>query len=403
MTLEAIVFDYKTLFHWSAAVTSEMNAALDWAKANGLRICVLSTDPMDVRARCAEYGYPQPDLHIQQADIRSAKKRGSPDWIDAVAAGLQVLNHELLYVGCTSMDWRTAINSGVLFLHAKWVGPNPETCLVIDSPRDITTHASQFLMQTPRFSFSFDDPGRKLALRCLLPAGAVLPVNGVNSSFSLQDVFTYHKPIAVGGTRASDLLTYHAISSLYVEGMLPTGALFCVYPSSKVGKLSEELEQFVKPAASMVHGYYKDDLLVRAAEAPDTSLARWQARRDGRASGISIANQVQTVHLGIRYRTKIRGKTVIIFDDFTTTGASLEWARNLFVAAGADRVIALTIGKYSSRYSTYDLRPGVTIDPFKMSALTVNDFDEVTHSLAENIANPRLMADLFDRAVTDSP
>lgn len=95
-------------------------------------------------------------------------------------------------------------------------------------------------------------------------------------------------------------------------------------------------------------------------------------------------------------------KAVIVFDDFTTTGSSLEWARNLFVAAGARQVIALTIGKYSSRYATYDPNPGVSIDPFVLSTLGLSDFTELTHQLPEGSANSSKMADLFNREINDS-
>ncbi|MEU8659046.1 phosphoribosyltransferase [Actinoplanes philippinensis] len=401
MTVKAIVFDYKTLFSRDPTVIAEMQVVLRWAQDCGLRICILTTDPMDVGTSCTQHGYPAPDLHVQQADIPGRKNRGSPAWIDVVTSGLAVANHDLLYVGSTSMDWRTAINSGVFYFHAKWCGPNRDTCIVIESPRDIAGHITQFLMPEPRFSFRYDDPGRKLALRSLLPASATLPAGPPSGSFKLQDVFTYHRAIAVGQSKASNMLTFHAISSLYVEGMLPKGSLFCVYPGSKVGKLSEELEQFVKPAASLVHGYYKDDLLVRAVEAPDTSLARVRARSAGLPSPVSIENQIRTVHLGAKYRGRVKDKTVIVFDDFTTTGASLEWARNLFVAAGAHQVIALTIGKYSTRYSTHDPKPGVSVDPFTLSTLGLNDFTEITHHLPEDSTNPSKMANLFNREIND--
>ncbi|MFI7306983.1 hypothetical protein ACIBM8_27575 [Micromonospora aurantiaca] len=401
MTVKAIVFDYKTMFSRETAVIAEMQAILWWARDCGLRVCILTTDAMAVSTLCAQHGYPEPDLHVQQADVPQRKNRGSHLWIDVVAAGLGVANHDLLYVGSTSMDWRTAINSGVFYLHANWCRPNREKCFVIESPRDIAGYITQFLMPGPRFSFRYDDPGRKLALRSVLPASATLPASSPTGSFKLQDVFTYHKSIGVGQSKASDMLTFHAISSLYVEGMLPKGAYFCVYPSSKVGKLSEELEQFVKPAASLVHGYYKDDLLIRAAEAPDTSLARVNARRAGLPSPVSIANQIHTVHLGPSYRYKVKDKTVIVFDDFTTTGSSLEWARNLFVAAGARQVIALTIGKYSTRYATYDPKPGVSIDPFTLSTLGLHDFTELTHQLPEDSGNSSKMVELFNREIND--
>jgi hypothetical protein len=59
---------------------------------------------------------------------------------------------------------------------------------------------------------------------------------------------------------------------------------------------------------------------------------------------------------------------VIVFDDFTTEGKSIEWARTLLTSAQAEQVIALTIGKYgASRHTAYQLPPGTTIDPHKVS------------------------------------
>ncbi|MER5915716.1 hypothetical protein ABT124_36130 [Streptomyces sp. NPDC001982] len=65
---------------------------------------------------------------------------------------------------------------------------------------------------------------------------------------------------------------------------------------------------------------------------------------------------------------------MIVFDDFTTEGTSVEWARTLLDEVGAAQVIALTIGKYPSRHIVYRLRSGVTIDPFTTNDVTLADF-----------------------------
>ncbi|MFG3064842.1 hypothetical protein ACGFYM_40840 [Streptomyces sp. NPDC048231] len=44
---------------------------------------------------------------------------------------------------------------------------------------------------------------------------------------------------------------------------------------------------------------------------------------------ISIGAQARTVRINPKYRGKLKGKTVIVFDDFTTEGKSIEWARTL--------------------------------------------------------------------------
>ena len=119
----------------------------------------------------------------------------------------------------------------------------------------------------------------------------------------------------------------------------------------------------------MVGSYYREDLLERVTQAPDTSLERVKRNR-GQVStaDISIAAQARTVRINPKYQDKLTGKTVIVFDDFTTEGKSVEWARTLLTSAKAAQVIALTIGKYgASRHTAYQLPTGTTINPHTVS------------------------------------
>lgn len=403
MTLKAVIFDYKSIFGGGATV--QIRDLLLWLRQNGLLTCVFSTDPMDVAAAAQQGGYPAPDAYVNRADVPGGKNRGSPAWTDAAQARLNVERHEMLYIGCTALDWRTAINSAVFYLHAGWTGPQPPatTSITASEPRDVLIFASHYLMQAPRWSFRLDDVTRRVSLRCLLPAGAVLPSTSPAPTFKLQDVFTYSRDVRVGANSARDLLVLHTVSSLYVEGLLAKNAYFCVYPSSAQGKISEELEQYVRPAASLVHGYYKQNLLVRVVDAPDTSLARVRARNTGTSANISISTQASTVRVGETFRGKLAGRTVIVFDDFTTTGMSLEWARILLQAAGAAHVVLLTIGKYSTSYMGYEPRPPATIDPFQTSTLPPGGFSEHSQQLHVQVGNDALLADLFARSIRDEP
>ena len=167
----------------------------------------------------------------------------------------------------------------------------------------------------------------------------------------------------------------HVLANAYLEGLLAGSSYFCVYPGSKPGKLNQQLSGYLDKAAAIVHGYHKDDLLVRAVEAPDTSLLRYRARQSGTTANISIATQATTVHLGSAYRGRLVGKTVIVFDDFTTHGMSLEWARLLLKAGGATRAVMLTVGKYGTAHTSFDLQDDVGFDPFALNVgLTVADF-----------------------------
>lgn len=378
MTVKAIIFDYKTLlFAPGSSAAAESRALLDWLHVCGLRWCLFSTDPLSSSQQAAftSAGYPRPDEHIRKADIPSGKNRGSPDWIDVATARMAVARHELLYVGSTALDWRTAINSGVLYLHARWAGPVPPgtTSLTAPSPADVQEFLELFLLHSPRWSYTLD--GSDSTLRSLLPASATLPCTRPGRAFKLQDVFTYDRSIRVGDDDARDLLMLFVLVNAYLEGLLEPHSYFCVYPGSKRGTLSAQLRGYLGKAAALAHGYYREDLLIRASDAPDTSLARYQARQAGTRANVSIATQATTVHLGGGYRGKLASKTVIVFDDFTTDGMSLEWSRLLLAAGGAKRVVLLTVGKYGTTHTRYELKPGKRIDPYTPNtSLTEADF-----------------------------
>jgi phosphoglycolate phosphatase-like HAD superfamily hydrolase len=115
VTLKAVIFDYKTMFSQDVVTTQQVRDLLLHLAARDVQVCIFSTDPLDVSSAAQERGYPMPAAYVNRADVAGAKNRGSPLWIDAAQDRLGVERHELLYVGCTSLDWRTAINSAVFY------------------------------------------------------------------------------------------------------------------------------------------------------------------------------------------------------------------------------------------------------------------------------------------------
>lgn len=110
---------------------------------------------------------------------------------------------------------------------------------------------------------------------------ANLPRTANGERFTLKDVFTYDRSIQLGKADARDLLMLFVLANAYLEGLLQPNSFFCVCPGSKRGALSTQLRGYLGNAASLVRGYYKEDLLVRASDSPDTSLERWRASRSG--------------------------------------------------------------------------------------------------------------------------
>ena len=170
----------------------------------------------------------------------------------------------------------------------------------------------------------------------------------------------------------------------------PRVAGSAVYPSHNVGKISLSLAQFLEPAAKFFHGFFKEDLLIRAAQAPDTSLARVNGQP------VLFTHQANTVHVNPAHKGKINGKTVIVFDDFTTDGMGLEWARLSLKAAGAAKVICMTVGKFPKRHRVHRAyNPGI-ITPFRLGQYAENQFTYVEHAMSSDNAGKQTTCRMFE-------
>lgn len=369
MSVRAVIFDAGVLLGARRSVIGELTELLAKLRELEILVAVFSTEPVDVNGLLDTWGQPAADLQLTRDDV--GKNKGSPAWIDKACAELEVSRHELIYVGDSDLDWRTAINSAVMYFHAEWAGrPIRRPGFRAQSPNELWHDLSHFFLQPPRWQYRIDD-GHSTHIRALLNATTTLsnqvsPTGEVTQRFTLQQIFTYERDIRVGGVPAKALLMWHAISSLYLEGLVPPGVLIASYPSHKAGKLEGILDDWLTPAAKVFHGWYTSDLLVRATEAPDTSRLRWQ----GKAATPEM--QMSTVHINPDYQRRLRDKTVILLDDFTTDGTSLEWGKSLLQAAGVARVILVTIGKYGQmqpiRHRSFRLKPGIVINPFESTS-----------------------------------
>jgi len=128
--------------------------------------------------------------------------------------------------------------------------------------------ATHFLLRPPRWEYVLDVPEKGVHVRSLLNASAVLAASAPKNEFRLQDVLTYEIEVRVGNIPAQNLLLLHALSSLLLEGLIPRNPAVAVYPSSTPGRASPVLQIFLELAASFYHGYFREDLLLRAKPAP---------------------------------------------------------------------------------------------------------------------------------------
>lgn len=401
-TLKSVIFDHSVLLRKDAETLEQLRRLLNRLKSLQLKITVFSTHSIDVNGQLRTCSLPEADLVLTRADVGISK--GSHEWVEEAARRLGIQRHQFLYVGDGEWEWKTAINAAIFYLHAGWAETPPVgamRALVAHRPRQVLMFATHFLLRPPRWEFALDVPEEGLNLRSLLNASAVLPSTEPASTFSLQDVLTYGRQVRVRNVPAQNLLLLHALSSLLLEGLIPRNPAVAVYPSSEPGKTSPVLQSFLELAASFFHGYFRQDLLLRAKPAPDTSLLRARGDRDK----VLFTTQANTVHVNPDHRNLVEGNTVLVFDDFTSSGKSLEWARNVLYAGGAARVIGLTVGKYgyAPRTEMYKPRRGVEISPYALKEYDEDLFSRRLYTMEHDTSAYEVLQASFSRYAEGKP
>ena len=400
--LKAVIFDHTTLLVDDPTRLAELRALLKTLETWGIVVIAFSTHSKHFDVAFHARNLPLPSLILTRDDV--GKNKGSPSWVERVCHITGIDAHHMLYVGDDDLDYKTAINAGVMYLHVLWSG-KPDLkdylALSIQDPRELFLFITHYLLPEPRWEYSVNLTTSGLTLRCLLGAGVELPF--AKGTFNLKNVFTYNQFIKVGRYSARDVLMQHVITSLYLEGLLRGNPFFVVYPSSKKGKFNPAVSAFVKPSSRLFHGYYREDLLVRHTEAKDTSMWRVQNRSTMSGEEPTINEQSDTVYINPNYSDKLLDKTVIVFDDFTTQGMSLEWAKNLLYTAGAKEVILTTVGKYKKTHTVYTLRPGHVIEPFSVRNYPPNMFSQISVGLNHNTVAASMIAQSFAHLAKNQP
>jgi hypothetical protein len=376
--LEAVIFDHSVLLKsgYDSQLDDELRDLLSQLVDLGFALVVFSSNAYDIQEKLLDKGFPPADLVLFERDVGA--KKGSPRWVVEAARHLEVQAWQMVYVGDDDRDWKSAINGAVCYLQAAWAGSLPDrlTSLVVRRPDDVFKYLTHYLMTPPRWTYSLDVAKYGLHMRSLLPGHVQLPATHP-PWFTLKRVFTHDLSVDLGGASARDLLMLHALSSLYLEGLIEPRSIFAVYPSHTPGEVSPRLESYLNPAASLFGARFMKDLLVREVEVVDTSVERGKKHYDR----VTFSVQTNSVRVNPDRSGLFEGgyRNVVVFDDFTTTGMSLEWARNLLYAAGANMVILMTIGKWgrSSFGQTHRLhtpRDGVAIDPYALDTYSDEDF-----------------------------
>lgn len=343
VTLKAVVLDLDgTLLgpgDRPADGVPEMLAAL--ADAGFKRVVASNRTDVTAAPRLANAHIPY-ELLLDRPAMGSNK--GSKEWVQKACADLGVDPHELVWLGDGDLDMREAVNSKVAYFNAGWSAPDYQYGINLLEPQLFAAVVRECFAKPVDWFVALDaaDPAdRPVIVRAMTDSrgGGDLVLEG-----QLRRFLKERGDFPLGPLMFGDVVTLQLLGSIYGAGLAQTTDTWAVYPGSKrVSGTNRSLAPFVAHAARLFRTSYVDDLLLRHADALDSG----QTRAGG--GSVSFGNQINTVHLSRERQQKIRGKRIVVVDDFETDGNSLECARNLLLQAGARTVTCISIGKYRMR------------------------------------------------------
>lgn len=320
------------------------------------------------------------DFHKLKAKPEIVKP--NPNFVYKVRDLTRVQLNEIIYIGDNDRtDIYCAINAGVLPIAARYSNSEMKYGLPFDSPKDLKNYLLTFAMQeAPYFGWRYS--GSCLDTDTDIDVRALIGDHGGLTNI-LEDVLKHQRDVRIGSSiiRVRDLLFYYFVSQCYLSGLINDIDLVTFYPGHQTNSLNPTLEQYSRKISKIFRDRFEPNLILRHQNA-------LESKKQG--AGRNIFEQFRTVQINPACKEKIVNKRILVLDDFTTHGYSLETARRMLSKAGAGHVVCLAIAKFRQRHSVTTISK--SWNPFMPCTLQRKDIN-----CSEEPGEPNQAADEYFR------
>jgi hypothetical protein len=337
-------------------------------RAMGMRLAVASNQP-GAFGKLSRAGL-RADLIIDKG-LTGGINKGSPVWVTKALETFDVEGNEIVWLGDSDRDMRSAVNSRIIYFNAGWSQPNYPYGISLSAPSLLPLYLSEFFLKSVSWYWEFngiDGQGRRVVAKAMMDArGAGISILQNN----LVNFLKGRRNPRIGPMTVRDFIFLHFVGSIFGDPFYREVDTWTAYPSSRRG-VNPALGALVNLVARLFRERYVEDLLVRHTVATDSGEARL------RGESVDFYNQSNTMQLNPDYRQRVRGQSIVVMDDFTTDGYSGECARLLLLEAGAAEVVCINVGKYGRYNSVISLAQNYTWNPYEATEHIANSFREIS-------------------------
>lgn len=264
---------------------------------------------------------------------------------------------EVIYVGNTVDDMRTAVNGGLLFLNAKWHGQATEYGFEFHAPSAIGRFIDVFCTRESLWYYKIEDGSLRVYAMGLY---STRDEEAQKYAGDARDAAKF------GGGTASFWKQY-LISTLYLSGLCDEFDYAAPYPGHSAKNKNSVTHDDMITLTKCFRASYLPDLIVRHTTATKSQTARIQGK------ALDHGNQLNTIFLtqlplrgdsDKRYVASPlrKGKKVLVIDDICTEGYSLDAARAFIEQTGASVILVAWMKTPNRSYYRVDL--GKRFNPY---------------------------------------
>ena len=374
--LKGVIFSLRDVIFHSGKIDPTLFAELEklilWLKKCGVTPVFVSNRP---------WVFAKQDGSKENVELTMNQRWGQSPWYIASrgdipykpqAAAIQTVlqkqgwqHNEVIYVGNTDDDMKTARNGKVLFLNAQWHGQANPYGYLFNSPLDVARFIDCFCLNTSDWFWAIEKPP--------LHAYAVAPFSTLSRNYLHAQQYSAHarntaKHLGGDATFWGRLLA----SRVYFSGLVDQINYITHYPGHSPQSKQPVVSDALTILADSLQRRYIPDLLCRHAAAKKSQTARTTGQ------SVDHLHQLNTIYVeqhpikdkkGGRYKTSpLRaGKSVLVVDDICTQGNSFEAARAFIRGTGAETICLSWLKTINTDYRALGANPTVQ-DPYKSYA-----------------------------------
>lgn len=303
---------------------------------------------------------------------------------------------EVLYVGNTEADMRTAANGQLMFLNAMWHGAASTYGFQFASPLDVARYIDCLCLGLADWFWALEQG--PLRVYALAPFTTLSPRYAEAHAYSENARAT-----SKHGVGDANFWGRLLAARVYFSGLVDEIDYITAYPGHAPDSSETVIGEALNILGKSLRKSYLPDLITRHTKAVKSQTAR------SSGGSVGVENQLNTIRLnrapsrgvgGKAYQSPPTrsGKTILLVDDICTEGNSFEAGRAYIGATGASVICVSWLKTINTDYRTvspaFDRFDPFTVQKFNAPVSTANHWYS---SAIKSHSAPTDLADVYRR------